>query len=157
MPKFYSSYNRPPSKAHAPFPFVQKDYIKDAASGELVECGTIPFYERIQSFHESTTLSAKLKRFAMGDNTALGMPGGSFGDVTQMPNDLRSILDSRKKVLEDFNNLPDDLRGIFENDFDKFESSVRDGTVERRIYDHIKSTSPQGQAPGAGGQAEGGN
>lgn len=157
MPKFYSSYNRPPSKAHIPCPFTQKDYVKDAASGELVECGTIPFYERIQSYHESTTLSSKLKRFAMGDNTALGMPGGSFGDATQMPTDLRSILDSRKKVLEDFNSLPEDLRGIFENDFDKFESSVRDGTAERRIYDHIKSNSPQGQAPGTGGQAEGGN
>lgn len=155
--KFYSAYNRPPSKAHAPCPFDQDDFLKDTATGELVPCGKIPTYERIQSYHESTLLSFKLKRFAMGDSSALGVPGGSTGDFTQVPSDLRSILDARQKVYEDFQGLDASLRGIFSNDFNEFEKSVRDGTAERRIYEYNKSKAGQpGQASGAGGTPEGG-
>lgn len=155
--KFFSSYNRPPSKAHEPCPTVVDDFVKDSASGELVKVGQIPFYERIQSYHDSTTLSAKLKRFSMGDSSALGMPGGSSGDFSQVPSDLRSILDARQKVYEDFQGLDASLRGIFSDDFNEFEKSVRDGTAERRIYEYNKSKASQpGQASGAGGTPEGG-
>lgn len=140
--KFYSSYTRPPSKCHEPCPTEQTDYIKDQATGQLVECGKIPFYERIQSHHESTTLSYKLKRFALGDTTALGNLGGSFGDFTEVPADLRAVLDSRQKVQTDFNNLDSDIRAIFNDSFEEFEKSVREGTAERRIKDSLKTRTP---------------
>lgn len=155
--KFFSAYNRPPSKAHCQCPFEIEDYIKDTTTGELVPCGKIPIYERIQSFYESTTLSSKLRRFSLGDSTALGNPGGSYGDFTQVPSDLRSILDARKKVYEDFNGLDANLRAIFNNDFDEFEKSVREGTAERRIYDYNKSkVATTGQTPGTGSAVDGG-
>lgn len=150
--KFYSSYDRPPSEPHKECPKVMDDFVLDEDSGELVKVGVIPFYERIQSYHESTTLSAKLKRFAMGDSLALGTPNNNYGDFTCMPTDLRQVLDSRKKVIEDFNNLSPDIRNIFNNDFDAFEQSVKSGTAERRIYDYLKSN-PGGQS--SGGQAPG--
>lgn len=152
--KFYTPYSPPPSKPHPSFPFEIKDYIKDSSTGELVECGTIPIYERIQSYHESTTLTYKLKRLAMGDNSALGLPSDSYGDYTEVPTDLRQILDARKKIIQDFNNLPDDLRKVFNNDFNLFEESVKDGTAERRIYDYTCTVSGQVSPGGASCSSE---
>lgn len=158
--KFYSSYNRPPSRAHEECPKEMQDYIKDETTGELVPSGKIPFYERIQSHYESSTLAAKLKRFAMGDNSALGVPSDSYGDFTGMPTDLRQILDSRQKVHQDFANLPDDIRAIFNNDFDSFESAVKDGTAERRIVEQLRAagngTGAAQQAPAGSGSDSGG-
>lgn len=149
--KFYSSYNRPPSVFHEPCPTEVQDYIKDSTTGELVPCGKIPFYERIQSYHDSVNLSAKLKRFAMGDSSALGSLGGSFGDFTAMPSDLREVLDSRQKVVQGFEALSPDIRGIFNDSFEEFEKAVTNGTAERRIYEYQQSISSGGAIdPGAG-------
>lgn len=159
MSKFFSAYNRPPSKPHCACPRVIKDYIKDSTTDELVEIGTIPFYERIQSHHDSCTLSSKLKRFAYGDTSAIPQSGGFYGDFTQVPTDLRAILDARKEIIENFGKLGEDVRAVFGNDFEQFEQAVRDGTAERKIYDYNKSKSSQspvgGSAP-VSGQAEGG-
>lgn len=151
--KFYSSYNAAPRKVHSKCPRTEIDYIKDITTGELVACGEIPIYERIQSYHDSTCLTSKLKRFALGDSSTLGSAGGSFGDFTNMPSDLRQVLDSRKKIEQDFASLPGDIRGIFEDSYTKFEEAVRNGTAERLIAESYARSSGAGVSPGTGAGA----
>ena len=153
--KFYSSFDRPASVAEPKCPKEIPDYILDSETGTLVNCGTIPFYERIQSYHESTKLTTKLKRFASGDSTALGSGIVSNSDFSGVPTDLREVLDSRKKISQDFSTLPGDIRELFKNDLAIFEQAVLDGTAERRIYEHVTSQSGNGAA-GASGTAAGG-
>lgn len=135
--KFFSSYNPKPSKAHEPCPKDKQDYILDEDTGELVPSGRINTYERTQSYHESCTLSFKLKRFAMGEATALGSPVSCDIDLSGVPGDLRSILDSRKEIVKKFSAFPAELRNLFNNSFEFFEESVRQGSADKRIADFL--------------------
>lgn len=138
--KFFTAYEPAASLPEPQCPKEVPDFILDEESDTLVNCGTIPFYERIQSYHESTRLSTKLKRLSMGDSTALGVGNNSSGDFSGAPADLRQVLDSRKKVKEDFNALSGELRAVFNNDFNEFEKSVREGTAERRVFERLTAS-----------------
>lgn len=146
--KFYSAYNRPPANAEPKCPKEVQDYILDIETNALVCSGTIPFYERIQSFHDSTRLSTKLKRFASGDSTALGAGIARDSDFSGAPTDLRQVLDLRQKINQDFTALPNDIRQLFGNNVASFEAAVKDGTAERRIFDHLTKQQPGGSEPG---------
>lgn len=146
--KFYSAYDPAPALPEPECPREVPDFILDEETDTLVTCGTIPFYERIQSYHESTKLSTKLKRFTMGDTTALGVGDSSSSDFTGAPADLRQVLDARKKITEDFKSLSSELRGVFNNNFDEFEKSVREGTAERRIYEQLTNSRSSSKSGG---------
>lgn len=148
--KFHTAYSPAPSVSEPSCPKEITDYIKNATTGELEPCGTIPVYERIQSYHESTKLSTKLKRFAMGDVAALGVPRDCDVDLVGIPTNLQDVLNARKKVENDFNSLPGDVRAIFENDFQRFYAAVNDGTAESKLGKYFSSLA-KGNGTGNGG------
>lgn len=155
---FKSPYVNRPSKAiHEKCPIDKVDYILDKSTGHLRECGKIPFYERIQSHEQSTLLSFKLAQYGLGDTSALGSPGGNYGDFIGAPKSIQEILQFQDNSERNFFNLPEPIRNIFNNDFKEFKQSVTDGTVERRISDFINSFSSGGEGGKEGTGGEGGS
>lgn len=136
--KFYSPYINPRSSLPEPecSKFI-KDYILDEASQELIESGSTNFYERIQSYHESSKLSCKLARFGLGDTYALGVPRDCDIDLSGIPGDLREVLDSRSHIQEQFNAFPAELRKLFSDSFSIFEKSVSEGTADSILRDFL--------------------
>lgn len=138
MAKFFSPYLNPRSSLPEPecSKFI-KDYILDEASDELIESGSTNFYERIQSFYESSKLSCKLARFGLGDVNALGIPRDCDINLSGIPSDLREILDSRAHIQEQFNAFPSELRNLFSNSFSVFEKSVKEGSADSILRDFL--------------------
>ena len=149
--KFRTPYsNRPGRRIHCACPESKPDYILDETTNKLVECGTIPFYERIQSYHESTLLTYKLRKFNLGDSTALGSPHGIYGDFTNLPGSVQEVLQLQSNVKDSFNNLPNDVKAVFGYSFDQFYEATIDGTAERRIRDSLKSSNRGAGSPSGG-------
>lgn len=139
--KFNTSYSPGPSKAEPKCPREVPDRILNKSTGKLELVGTIPFYERIQSHHESSTISYKLKRFAMGDASSLGSPRDCDVDLSGVPTSLQDVLAVRKTIQDQFGELPADVRECFANNFEAFYSSVIDGSAERKLSDFARGKS----------------
>lgn len=154
MPKFYTAYNVPASCSEPPCPKERKGFIYDSVSECLTETETIPFYEEIQSYYESTRLDHKIEQFRRGNSLALGIPGGEYIDVSDVPTNLAQVLSSRDKARNDFYKLPEGIRNIFGNDYEQFVDSLQDGSYESKLTDYAKSISNPGDKGGQGTLAE---
>lgn len=149
--KFRTPYrNRSPHAIHCKCPLTQRDFIKNEETGELEELTPIPFYERIQSYADSTKLAYKLRQFSLGDSNALGCAGGSYGDFTECPASLQEILQSQDNIKRSFYNLPENVRAIFNNNFELFAESTINGTAERKILEGLGVSNTGGSEPGTG-------
>lgn len=144
--KFNTSYSPGPSKAEPKCPREVPDRILNKSTGKLEVVGTIPIYERIQSHHESSTISFKLKRFAMGDSVALGSPRDCDVDLCGVPSTLQDVLAVRKTIQDQFGELPADVRECFANNFESFYQAVIDGTAERKLSEYSRGKSAAGAA-----------
>lgn len=153
-PKFFSSYNPPPSLSEVKCPLVLQDYIFDKSTHKLTKTDKIPFYEEIQSHYESTKLSDKLIRYTMGDITALGEPNDSYIDVSGLSTNLAQVLNTKQIAESEFNKLPSDIKQLFRGNYAEFVGSIEDGTFEKRLVDYAKSKSgTNGGDSGADGGA----
>lgn len=154
MPKFYTAYDVPTPIIEPKCPKERKGFIYDSVNECLTETETIPFYEEIQSYYESTRLDHKIEQFRRGNTLALGVPGGEYLDVSNVPTNLAQVLSSRDKARQDFYKLPEGIRNIFGNDYEKFVDSLQDGSYESRLTEYAKTISNTGnsggQAPGSG-------
>lgn len=161
--KFFTAYNYPPSIAEPPCPKVIDELQLNEATGKIEKVGTIPFYERIQSHADSCRLDIKLKRYQQGDLTALGVPGGSYGDFSNQPGDLAQVLQAKQEAERQFGELSEGIRAVFGNDYHEFVRSLQDGTYQSRLASYAASElakvgnlSGVKQNSGNPGQAQGG-
>lgn len=92
----------------------------------LVEDGKIDLYSQIQSHKDSCSIELALKRFALGDDSALQRTQGAFGDFTSFPNTFAEVLQVMIDSRRYFDELPVDVRRNFDFDFNKFLSSMDD-------------------------------
>src|ERR1700759_3339051 len=70
----------------------QLDTINDLTGEQgLVPTGEVDSYALIQSHADSCSLKSLIARFNNGDLTALNSRTGSYGDFTDMPNDVISL------------------------------------------------------------------
>lgn len=140
---------------------VRQERIYNQATKKIENGELDNFYERIQSHYESTNIARKIERYQFGDITALGVPGGSYGDYSNVNTDLAQILQAGTSASEEFNNLSPAIKELFGNDVGKFLAALRDGSYEKTIRDYaaaeVARLSSIGTAGEPGSQGQGGN
>lgn len=103
-------------------------HVDEYGNVELEAVGQDDLYDMIQSHADSVNINVLLKRFQMGDATALGVPHGSFGDFTEMPTTYAEMLNKINRAQEIFDSLPVEQRSKFDHDFNQFIATL--GTEE---------------------------
>lgn len=153
--KFYSAFAPAPSVAEPQCPVELQDYEYNKSTRQLVPTKKIEFYKEIQSYYESTRIDVKLKKYSMGDFSALGCPGGAYGDFTDIPTNLAQVLNAKETAQQSFFKLPSAVRELFNNDFTEFIKCVENGTYEQRLVDFASRGVSDGGASD-GGASDGG-
>lgn len=99
--------------------------------------GQINFYELIQSSKASTDIASILAR-AKQDPSVLQVSEGFYGDITQTPNSLMEAAALGTATKESFDNLSDDVKALFGNDYNTFYQMVLSNVVDKVISDQVQ-------------------
>lgn len=137
--EFKTMFNPPRSKAKLCSNTERDNLIFDKRTQTIISDGTKDqFYERIQSYYESTRLSNKISAFMRGDSGALGVGAGQFGDFTNFPKSLEEVLSAGSRARQQFDKLPDSIRGIFNNDYKQFAEAIAKGEFNSKLEQYTK-------------------
>lgn len=137
--EFKTMFSPPTSKAKECSKTERDNLIFDKVTKKIVSDGTKDqFYERTQTFYESTRLSNKISAFMRGDSSALGVGAGQYGDFTNLPKSLEEVFESGSRARQQFDKLPDSIRGIFNNDYKQFAEAVAKGEFNSRLEEYTK-------------------
>lgn len=139
---------------------TRQEFVLDKSTNKIVPDKVTNIYERIQSYYESTRIDRKIERYKFGDVTALGVPGGSSGDFSNVPTNLAEVLQSGTSADTEFGKLSPDIKELFGNDSGQFLTALRDGSYDKIIRDYaareIERLGSIGQAGGTNIQNQGG-
>lgn len=97
-------------------PRCQLETDTETGRQRLVDAGAENRYAKIQEQLEPTKIENILRRFQEGDASALSKAHGLYMDISEMPT---SLLEAHKKIEEvrtSFENLPANIKEMFEND-----------------------------------------
>lgn len=92
----------------------------------LAEVGRMSVSESINSWRDMTDMSYIMSRLAAGDSSVLNVKQGMYGDFADMPYDHRAVLDTITTARQYFDNLPDDVRAKFGDNFADWFSEAGD-------------------------------
>lgn len=67
---------------------------------------------------------------------------GEVIDITGQPRDIHEASRMYNELHESFDNLPLEIKALFENDFDTFRASYKAGTLGSKIDAYYKSITP---------------
>lgn len=91
----------------------------------------------IQASAKSTDIVSIIERLKGGDTSVINVnPNGFSGDVSLLPhnvNDVMKIGGLSDKAKASFDNLPEEVRGLFDNDPSKFFDAVINNKVDEII------------------------
>lgn len=99
---------------------IYEPVLNDDGTIDLIETGKRDVQEYIQSFAEECTLDNILRRYQLGDDTALNKVQGTYCDTTVMPKTYRDVLDTVIKGKSDFDSLPLEIKQKYNNDFNQW-------------------------------------
>lgn len=99
---------------------VHEPFIDEKGARRLRVVGRESLHDYIQSFRDQTDINIILKRFQLGDVSALNAQQGLFGDFTNAPATLSDFLNAQIQATKLFDRLPADVRQAFDNDVNKF-------------------------------------
>lgn len=83
----------------------------------LEETGKIDIQEMVQSYSDTTDMSYILARLAAGDASVLNVSNGFYGDASVLTNDHRAALDTVISANQYFDNLDEETRAKFNDNF----------------------------------------
>lgn len=126
MSNLYGENGRFFANPGTPYEINYSAKLESDGTINLVEDGKIDLYSQIQSHKDSCSIELALKRFALGDESALQRTQGAFGDFTAFPNTFAEVLQVMIDSRQYFDSLPADTRRNFDFDFNKFLSSMDD-------------------------------
>lgn len=110
---------------------------KKAEPGEKIDLDA--YIQASKSSCDITTIVAKLKA---GDESVINVRQGFYGDTTILPkdiNDINAIEKMNNQARESFDKLPDEIKGLFDNDPSKFFSAVLNQSAESVIQSYVNS------------------
>lgn len=123
-PVIYSFLSPPPSR---PYKFPNREYrahyreiVGRDGLKRLEVSETYNFYEMVQAYADTVDIYSILERCGRGDYAGLHSRPVVFGDITEVPTDLASILAIGQHVQQLFDQLPDDVKAFYKNDFNVF-------------------------------------
>lgn len=93
-------------------------------------------YERIQADYDSTDINKLMLRFSLGDTSAIDVRSGEFIDVTEMPKTLAEVFDRAIQAEQLFNELPADLKTMFNNSPSEFFAMYGTKEFDDKIEDY---------------------
>lgn len=126
MTELYGIPGRPFSNPGVPYEVNYSAKLEKDGTINLVADGSFDLYAQIQSHKDSCSVELALKRFALGDESALQRTQGAFGDFTAFPNTFAEVLQVMIDSRTYFDALPADVRRNFDFDFNKFIASLDD-------------------------------
>lgn len=96
--------------------------LKVDAKGKrgIVKVGETNLQEAIDAEFASVDMNLVLKRLENGDFDVLNKVEGFYADVAALPVDIREIMEMNEKASMIFDEMPDDLRRIYGNDYMQF-------------------------------------
>lgn len=113
-PKRFHCHNGSPDKV------VYEPFFDEKGARRLRVVGRESLHDYIQSFRDQTDINVILKRFQLGDISALNAQQGMYGDFTNAPATLSDFLNAQIQASHLFDRLPADVRQAFDNDVNKF-------------------------------------
>lgn len=134
MPKrFYCSSGNRKRKLYEP-------YYTESGSRQLRCIGEDDIFDYIQSFKASCDIKTLLKRFELGDTSALLARPGVYADFINAPSTLAEYLNVQIKAKQLFDSLPADVRSSFNNDPNQFFVKIGTPEFEDIARNYIKPT-----------------
>lgn len=110
--RFHPPVARPTSAGSC----VRKKYVKkvnEDFTEVLIETGETNLHDYINSFADGVSLEMMIRRFQLGDKTALQNAEGVYMDASGMPRDLASAYQMIGKAEAVYSNLPENIRKDF--------------------------------------------
>lgn len=116
---------------NSPIRKVYREDIDENGHLSLIEDGEYNESEEINSYYDSVKLDKILERIAYGDTSIL-RPSSTlqYGDV-DLPRDPFEVIALKKESERKFNELPDEIKAIYNNDISAFASDL----VSKGIYE----------------------
>ncbi|QCS36521.1 minor capsid protein [Capybara microvirus Cap3_SP_443] len=152
--KIYSAYDLPKPSELTGFSPIEKTYMeqynKDGIK-EIIEVGETNWYAEVQSYADETDVNKIMARVAGGETGLLDQMKGFYLDTQGLPASLMEAQNIILKGQKAFDNLPAEIRRMYDNDAMKFMANFD--------YDQVAKNLEEVQAGKAVTQAvkEGGN
>lgn len=96
----------------------------------------INVYERIQADFESCDINAIMRRFALGDTSALDVKTGVYADVTKMPKTMAELFDRINDCQKLFDELDPDVKQLFNNSYEEFWYEYGSDDFQKKIDEY---------------------
>lgn len=85
-------------------------------------------HAEIQADYPATDINLLMKRFALGDVSAINVKEGFYVDVTKMPKNLAELFDRNVECQQFFDALPAEVKAMFDNSYTEFFTELNDDT-----------------------------
>ena len=96
-------------------------------------------YERIQADYESCDINAIMRRFALGDSSALDVKQGIYADVTKMPKNFAELFDRINDCQKLFDDLDPEVKQLFNNSYEEFWYEYGSDDFQKKIDEYNDS------------------
>lgn len=117
---WHEEFEKPISNSGTRYKSVFSAFYNADGVLELEEIRTKDIYTEIQAYKDSVDINTIMKKYQNGDDSVLNKVQGFFADVTGLPKDMQSMFNSIKQTEEFFEQLPADVKTLYNNDFHQF-------------------------------------
>lgn len=108
----------------------------------LVKIGEHNQYEEVQSYADAVNFDRILERIALGDNSMLRtITDANFFDTSVLPDSPFEVIKLKQNNLEKFNQLPQDVRALFDNNPEVFYDSIINKSIDSILENYSKQNS----------------
>ena len=105
----------------------------------LVKVGEHDQYAEIQSYSDAVNFDRILERIALGDTSMLRpVSDSNFFDTSVLPDSPFEVIKFKQENIERFNQLPEDVRKLFNNDVAVFYDSIVNRSIDSIMENYGK-------------------
>lgn len=108
----------------------------------LVKIGEHNQYDEVQSYADAVNFDRILERIALGDTSMLRpITDANFFDSSVLPDSPFEVIKLKQNNLEKFNQLPSDVRALFDNRPEVFYDSIINKSIDSIMENFNKQNS----------------
>lgn len=137
-------HERVVSNVGSPVHLIYAPIFDEKGKYHLEVKGKENIYDFIQSFKESVDINVILKRFMMGDTSALSRRQAMYIDTLDMPKTYAELLNVVNGAQEVFDTLTIEQKEQFNNSFAEFIAAFDDGNVLEKLNIPVQNSTTEG-------------
>lgn len=120
------------------FKFVYDD---DLGCPRATKTGTIDFQAYIDASKDSTDINLIVQRVNNGNLSPLHVMDNysNYEDVTCLPSNMQELSKFADNLKGSFEKFPDDIKALFNNDYNDFVNSTINNTVNVKLSTYVNS------------------